>query len=140
MHALRHLGGRHPRQLGRDRQRTKDDQRLTVARAPLDDVRHTLACSGYPAERVHYVVGKVEDTVPGTMPDAIALLRLDTDWYESTLHELVHLFPRLVPGGVLIVDDYGYWQGCRKAVDEYFRDAPILLSFVDDTGVVGVKR
>ena len=111
-----------------------------MARAPLDQVRHTLAQSAYPAERIHYVVGRVEDTIPGTIPDAIALLRLDTDWYESTVHELVHLFPRLVPGGVLIIDDYGYWQGCRKAVDEYFRDSPILLTFVDDTGVVGVKR
>ena len=63
--------------------------------------------------------GKVEDTIPGTIPDRIALLRLDTDWYESTRHELVNLWPRLSPGGVLIVDDYGTWAGARKAVDEF---------------------
>ncbi len=57
---------------------------------------------------------------PGTVPDELALLRLDTDWYESTRHELEHLYPRLNPGGVLIIDDYGHWEGARRAVDEYF--------------------
>ena len=69
------------------------------------------------------------------------MLRLDTDWYESTLHELVHLYPRLVPGGVLIIDYYGHWQGARRAVEEYFashRPAP-LLSAIDYTGRIGVK-
>jgi len=69
------------------------------------------------------------------------LLRLDTDWYESTRHELEHLFPRLVCGGVLIIDDYGYWHGARKAVDEYIRhnQLPFFLARVDATGRVGVK-
>jgi hypothetical protein len=71
----------------------------------------------------------VEETIPGVMPFKIAILRLDTDWYESTRHELVHLFPLLTTGGVLILDDYGHWQGARKAVDEYFAEnnTPILL-------------
>jgi O-methyltransferase len=87
------------------------------------------------------VKGKVEDTVPKNAPEKIALLRLDTDWYESTRHELVHLFPRLVPGGVLIIDDYGHWQGARKAVDEYIagNQVKILLNRVDYTGRIGVK-
>ncbi|WP_368734801.1 TylF/MycF/NovP-related O-methyltransferase [Komagataeibacter melomenusus] len=67
------------------------------------------------------------------------MLRLDTDWYESTRHELEHLYPRLVPGGVLIIDDYGYWAGARKAVDEYFSDKPILLNRLDNTGRIAVK-
>jgi O-methyltransferase len=109
--------------------------------AGLEEVRVNLASTGYPVDRVHFVRGKVEDTIPGTVPEPIALLRLDTDWYESTKHELTHLFPRLVPGGVLIIDDYGHWQGARQATDEYFASArvPLLLHRVDYTGRIAVK-
>ncbi|MBA3301203.1 MAG: class I SAM-dependent methyltransferase [Thermoleophilaceae bacterium] len=103
-------------------------------------VRETLLSSGYPAERIHLVKGPVEVTLPGTMPDRLALLRLDTDWYESTRHELVHLYPRLSQAGVLIVDDYGHWEGARRAVDEYFADLPPqLLNRIDYTGRLAVK-
>lgn len=61
-------------------------------------------------------------------------MRLDTDWYESTKHELVHLWPRLSVGGVLIVDDYGWWRGSRQAVDEFFADQPVLLNRIDGAG------
>ncbi|MFI4973000.1 MAG: TylF/MycF/NovP-related O-methyltransferase [Caulobacterales bacterium] len=107
----------------------------------LEEVRANMLATGYPAKRVTYVRGKVEDTLPDRAPDQIAILRLDTDWYESTRHELEHLYPRLSPGGVLIIDDYGAWEGARKAVDEYFgaRAAPILLNRIDDTGRIGVK-
>jgi hypothetical protein len=107
----------------------------------LESVRSTLSESGYPAERVHLVEGPVEQTLPGAAPDGIALLRLDTDWYESTRHELIHLYPRLVEGGVLIVDDYGHWHGARRAVDEYFagQAAPPLLNRIDYTGRIAVK-
>jgi O-methyltransferase len=83
----------------------------------------------------------VEDTIPGSAPEQIALLRLDTDWYESTRHELIHLYPRLSAGGVLIVDDYGHWQGSRRAVDEWIAQAGvrILLNRIDYTGRVAVK-
>jgi hypothetical protein len=83
----------------------------------------------------------VEETVPERAPERIGLLRLDTDWYESTRHELEHLYPRLVPGGVLIVDDYGHYEGARRAVDEYLdasREA-VLLNRIDYTGRVAVK-
>jgi O-methyltransferase len=105
-------------------------------------VRDNVLSTGYPEERVRFVRGKVEETVPGVAPDQIALLRLDTDWYESTRHELIHLYPRLVPGGVLIIDDYGHWEGARRAVDEYFAEQaePILLSRIDYTARIGVKR
>jgi hypothetical protein len=106
-----------------------------------DEVRAAVLSTGYPAERVHLVEGRVEDTLPGSAPDAIALLRLDTDWYESTKHELVHLYPRLSPGGVLILDDYGHYEGARRAVDEYFEaeGGRPLLSRIDYTGRLGVK-
>ena len=92
-------------------------------------------------KRIHFIRGRVEDTIPAQAPARIALLRLDTDFYESTKHELIHLFPRLVPNGVLILDDYGHWQGARKAVDEYFEDNPcrILLNRIDFAARIGIK-
>jgi O-methyltransferase len=109
--------------------------------APQEEVAKNVQSTGYPGERMKFVKGKVEETLPGTMPDRIALLRLDTDWYESTLAEMTHLFPRLVPGGVLLIDDYGEWQGARKAVDEYVskNQVPLLLNRVDSTGRMAVK-
>jgi hypothetical protein len=108
--------------------------------SPLDEVKRNLARTGYPAERVVYVQGKVEDTIPGTLPERTALLRLDTDWYSSTRHELEHLYPGLVAGGVLVLDDYGTWQGARQATDEYFAArGPLLLNRIDSTGRIAVK-
>lgn len=106
-----------------DRERSshpEDRSAWYFADAPLDDVRANLDSTGYPHSLLHFVRGRVEETIPAAMPDSIALLRLDTDWYESTRHELEHLVPRVRPGGILIVDDYHYWRGSRKAVDEYF--------------------
>jgi O-methyltransferase len=92
-----------------------------------------------PAERLHLIEGKVEDTLPEAAPESIALLRLDTDWYESTKHELEHLYPRLSRGGVLILDDYGHWQGMQQAVDEYFGDRMPLLNRIDRGARIAVK-
>jgi O-methyltransferase len=129
------------------RQRERSRLRL-LFESPLDPwvsedgVRELLASTGYPQERLHVVSGLVEETLPAHAPDRLALLRLDTDWYESTRHELVNLYPRLSAGGVLIVDDYGDWEGCRRAVDEYFAEdaTPPLLSPIDYTGRLAVKR
>lgn len=109
--------------------------------ASLDDVRANLLSTGYPTEKLHFIPGKVEATLPQTAPTRIALLRLDTDWYESTRHELVHLYPRLCPRGVLIIDDYGHWQGARKAVDDYLAtlDYPLYLHRLDYTGRLTIK-
>jgi hypothetical protein len=106
----------------------------------LDEVKANLASTGYPIERSFFVKGLVEETVPDQAPARIALLRLDTDWYRSTLHELTHLFGRISPGGVLIVDDYGHWQGAKDAVDEFLDGAGIhlLLHRIDYTGRIAV--
>jgi O-methyltransferase len=104
-------------------------------------VRARLEATGYPPDRLHFVRGPVEQTLPQHAPERLALLRLDTDWYESTRHELVHLFPRLQPGGVLIIDDYGHFDGARRAVDEYLAAAhqPLLLARIDYTARLAVK-
>ncbi|MGQ0549362.1 MAG: TylF/MycF/NovP-related O-methyltransferase [Armatimonadota bacterium] len=103
------------------------DEEATWAAVSIDKVRSVMRSTGYDEARIHCVAGLVEETIPRQAPDSIALLRLDTDWYASTKHELQHLFPRISRGGVLIIDDYGYWQGARRAADEYFRDHRIHL-------------
>lgn len=110
------------------------------AYAGLDDVREAMTETGYPAERTHFVEGLVEDTVPASAPERIAVLRLDTDWYASTKHELEQLYPRLVPGGVLILDDFGHWEGARKATEEYLAsiDDELLLLPIS-SGRIAVK-
>jgi O-methyltransferase len=109
--------------------------------APLQTVRGVMESTGYPAARVHYVEGPVEATIPEQAPDEIALVRLDTDWYESTKHEWEQLYPRVSRGGIIIIDDYGHWQGSRKATDEYLARtrAPLLLTRIDYTGRLAVK-
>jgi hypothetical protein len=109
------------------------------ARSSLEDVRENMASTGYPSNRTRFVEGPVEETIPEHCPREIALLRLDTDWYESTRHELVHLYPRLADAGPLIIDDYGHWQGAKKAVDEYFADRPQLLARIDYTSRITLK-
>lgn len=108
--------------------------------ASIEDVRQNILSTGYPEEKIHLVKGKVEDTIPQTLPKNLSLLRLDTDWYESTKHELNHLFPLLAPEGILVIDDYGHWQGARKAVDEYFAEQKrkIYLHRIDYTGRIAV--
>jgi O-methyltransferase len=88
--------------------------------ADKEEVRKNLLATGYPEKKFVLVEGRVEETIPDTLPSQICLLRLDTDWYESTRHELTHLYPRLVTNGVLIIDDYGHWLGSKQATDEYF--------------------
>lgn len=123
-------------------QRTKiDDKTTDWCHGTLDEVREAVAGTGYSSSRLHFVEGKVEDTVPGNAPEHIAILRLDTDWYQSTRHEMIHLYPRLSPGGVLIIDDYGYWQGARKAVDEYIQkyDLKLMLHKIDHSSRIAIK-
>jgi len=113
----------------------------TWAYSPLADVRANLLSTGYPPELIRFVAGRVEETLPAAAPERIAVLRLDTDWYESTRHELEQLYPRLAVGGVLIIDDYGHWEGARRAVDEFLATskARLLLSRIDYTARMAVK-
>jgi O-methyltransferase len=109
--------------------------------AGLDEVQRAMGLTAYDPARIRYVKGKVEETIPAHAPDRIALLRLDTDWYESTYHELLHLYPKLSVGGVLIIDDYGHWQGARRAVDQYIAEhkLKLLLNRIDYTARICIK-
>ena len=107
--------------------------------ASLEDVQQNLFSTGYPSDKIHFIKGKVEDTIPARIPQQLALLRLDTDWYASTKHELTHLYPLLNSSGILIIDDYGHWQGAKKAVDEFFKDSRTFLHRIDYTGRLIVK-
>ncbi|MBW7840532.1 MAG: class I SAM-dependent methyltransferase [Chitinophagaceae bacterium] len=107
----------------------------------LDEVKNNMDISGYPKERIFFIPGPVEKTLPCEEVEKISLLRLDTDWYESTKHELEHLYDKLVVGGILIIDDYGHWRGAKKAVDEFIkgRNLKLFLNRIDYTGRLAVK-
>lgn len=107
----------------------------------LDEVKTNMHSTGYPKDKLHFIKGKVENTIPATLPNKTALLRLDTDFYESTKHELIHLFPLLCVSGVLIIDDYGDWAGSQKATDEYIKEnnVRILLNRIDCAARLGIK-
>ena len=109
--------------------------------ATIETVREVMLKTGYDPDKLHFIQGKVEETIPGNAPERISLLRLDTDWYESTRHELIHLFPRLSRNGVIIIDDYGHWEGAKRAVDEYFSEnnVNILLNRIDYSARIAVK-
>jgi len=106
---------------------------------PLQEAKENILSTGYPEKNLIFIKGDVQDTLLETKHEKISLLRLDTDWYESTMQELVHLYPSLSERGVLIIDDYGYWAGSKKATDDFLEDKQILLNRIDQTGRIGIK-
>lgn len=140
--------GEHDRLIGHDRSVSEwwDEENskpgaAPFLEAPVEIVRENMARTGYDLDRVQLIAGLVEETIPATAPEQIAFLRLDTDWYSSTKVEMDELFPRLSPGGVLIVDDYGFTAGSRKAVDEFLAtyDRPVFLHRIDAAGRLAIK-
>jgi len=93
----------------------------------LEMVQEVMRAAAYPEDKLIFVQGMVEDTIPAQMASELALLRLDTDFYKSTYHELVHLYPTLVSGGILIIDDYGHYQGAKIATDQYIAENKLKL-------------
>ena len=116
----------------------KEKEMLTVS---LDEVKENMSSTGYPKENIIFVKGMVEDTIPNTVPNQVALLRLDTDLYESTYHELIHLYPRVSSQGVVIIDDYGHFQGAQEATEEYFKkfSQEVLFHRIDYSCRVMIK-
>ena len=112
------------------------------AYAPKEVVINNMKKTRYPTDNIKYITGNVEKTLKERKPKKIALLRLDTDWYESTKAELEELYPHVVNGGIIIIDDYGHFEGAKRAVDEYFEkeDNKPLLNRIDYTGRLIVKK
>lgn len=109
--------------------------------ATVEEVRSNILSTGYPERNLKIVKGLVSKTIPSETPDSICILRLDTDTYESTKHEMEQLYPSLSSGGILIVDDYGTHSGARKAVEDYFSGAGSrpMITRLDNSGVIAVK-
>jgi hypothetical protein len=115
---------------------------IVLAECSLNDViknykkntkfNQNLLCTKGPVEKTL--------TLKKNIPKKISILRLDTDWYESTKIELEILFPLLVKGGILIIDDYGYWNGAKKAVDQYFFKKKVALFKIDFTSRFVIKK
>jgi hypothetical protein len=110
-----------------------DDKTNAWCYAPLDYVKNRLNATGYPQDKLHYIVGDVMETLKdkSNIPEKIAILRLDTDWYESSKYELEQMYNNVVPGGVIIFDDYYFWEGQRRATDEFFKSINVTYDFVD---------
>jgi len=122
-------------------QSVKEDENSVWCYSTLEEVQSNVFSTGYEPQNFIITKGKVEDSIPGVIPGKIALLRLDTDWYESTYHELIHLYPLLVENGILIIDDFGHWEGAKKAVLQYFNENNLhpFIQRVDYTGRMIVK-
>lgn len=107
----------------------------------MDSVVKVLQQLNYSFNNFQLIKGDVLETLNQTTPESIALLRLDTDWYESTKKEMEVLYPLVKPGGVVIVDDYGHWSGSRKAIDEFLGNKELqpLMNYIDYAGRLWIK-
>ena len=116
----------------------KDKDENIWCYSPIEEVKNNLFSTWYPKENIIFIKWKVEDTIPETIPDKISLLRLDTDWYESTKHEMIHLFPILEKNWILIIDDFWHWEGSKKAILEYFKNNNLnyFINRIDNTWVL----
>ncbi len=119
----------------------KEDNYIKWCYASLEEVKKNLYSTGYPKKNIRFIKGEVQDSIPNIIPEKISLLRLDTDLYESTYHELTYLYPKLMKNGILIIDDYGFWKGQKEAVDQYFQenDINIFLNRIDEEGRIAIK-
>ena len=120
----------------------KKEGRGIWAYSTFQRVKNIIDNSVDSPENIKLIKGKVEETLiqKKNLPKKISLLRLDTDFYESTKVEMEVLYPLLVKGGVLIIDDYGHFKGARKAVDDYFQNQQIWLKYVDITCRLYIKE
>jgi len=102
----------------------------------LSKVKEVLRKLRIPQSRVHIVKGWFQDTFPSAQIRDIAILHIDADWYDSVKLCLENFYDSVQPGGYIVLDDYGDWEGCRIATDEFLkkRALDVKLIQVDYTG------
>ncbi len=107
----------------------------------LDTVKNNLKKNNV-KNQINLIKGDTKKTlkINKHLPKKISFLRLDTDFYESTLNELKTFYPKISKNGILMIDDYGHHVGCRKAVDEYFKNKKIWLHRIDYTARLIIKK
>jgi hypothetical protein len=108
---------------------------------PLDVVRANFERYGLLDEQVAFLPGWFKDTLPEAPIEAIAVLRLDGDMYQSTFEALTYLYPKVSAGGYVIIDDYGVLPNCKAAVEDYrsAHDIDAVIQPIDWTGVYWMK-
>lgn len=118
-----------------------ETSKTDLATGSEEKTRANIVDTGFPLDRCNLVKGLVQKTIPSNIPAEISLLKIHTDFHDSVRHALDHLFSRIRPGGVLIVDAYGRYSGAKKATDEFFaeNDVSMLLNRVDDSCRMGIK-
>ena len=120
------------------------DQTISACVASIEECRNLLIDTiGYPSHLVKIHPGWYSEVIPKTAHSVgdIALLRLDSDWYKSTEICLEHLYGKVSDHGVVVIDDYGHFSGCRRAVDDFVQrlHEPVLLNHIDYTGRFWMK-
>jgi hypothetical protein len=108
------------------------------AYAPIDIVKENINLSLYDESKIQYVIGDVCSTLNTTVPLEISILRLDTDWYNSTKKELDVLFPLVTKNGYIIIDDYYAWKGSRTATDEFLQINKEKITVIDTKTTGGI--
>lgn len=107
----------------------------------LEDVKKNIDMLSYPKENIQFHVGDIRKCNISEIPEKIAFLRLDTDFYDSTLFELENFEPNVLKGGVVTLDDYNWWKGCTDASNDYFKTItyPIQLHTLNPHGAWWIK-
>lgn len=111
-----------------------------TCRGSAQKVHEVIGRSGVPGEAVTIVQGWFDQTLPALPVKKIALLHVDADWYDSVLAVLEHLYDRVAPGGFVVLDDFGYWEGCRKACRDFLNRRGIEVAVIDVDGIAAYFR
>jgi O-methyltransferase len=107
----------------------------------VDAVRGRILAAGLSDSQLLTIEGPAQHTLQSIQPESVAILRLDADLFDPTLAALEQLYDRVVPGGYIIVDDYGHWKGCAEAVDTFFARRGETISWTEiDYTCIGWKK
>jgi hypothetical protein len=105
-----------------------------------DAVYNNIQSVGYPMDLISFHVGDIRNVDVSTVPEKIAVLRLDNDWHELYKFELPIFEPKVTVNGIITIDDYGWWSGCKIAVDEYNKDKDVQYVPIANETVYWLKK